>query len=328
MKGKIMMILLLAAALLAGSCQRRDFVERTTGVNLILKINTQIVNHNEHPLPETMRVDLYNMKTGKIAYTDYVSPTGGYIHPVPGDYDLVLYNIGTESTQVRNEHDFNQIEAFTSEVSAFLKGQLAQFLASVAKSKAERAQTKAPVEETIVYEPDHLFVGMAHGVNIPVRYEGEEDLEVVIEVDAHTVVETWRVSVTNVIGLEYVRDVVALMSGQVESHFIGKEEKSDKSVSVFFEMYKDMENNALVGRFNTFGKQPSEISSLDFDINVTDTGGEEHHFHFDVDSQFMDNPDNHIQVEEQIEVKEPKPGGGGFDPSVEDWENVNTDIIL
>ena len=40
MKGKIMMILLLAAALLAGSCQRRDFAERTTGVNLILKINT------------------------------------------------------------------------------------------------------------------------------------------------------------------------------------------------------------------------------------------------------------------------------------------------
>ena len=328
MKGKIMMILLLAATLIAGSCQRRDFAERTTGVNLILKINTQIVNHNEHTLPETMRVDLYNMKTGKIAYTDYVGPTGGYIHPVPGDYDLVLYNIGTESTQVRNEYDFNQIEAFTSEVSAFLKGQLAQFLASVAKSKAERAQTKAPVEETIVYEPDHLFVGMAHGVNIPVRYEGEEDLEVVIEVDAHTVVETWKVSVPNVIGLEYVRDVVALMSGQVESHFIGKEEKSGKSVSVFFEMYKDMENNALVGRFNTFGKHPSEISFLDFDINVTDTGGEEHHFHFDVDSQFMDNPDNHIQVEEQIEVEEPKTGGGGFDPSVEDWEDVRTDINL
>ena len=314
--------------LIAGACQRRDFAERITDVNLVLKVNTQIANAGEVPMPETMRVDLYDAETGKLKYTDYVGPTGGYIHPNAGLYDLVVYSIGTESTQIRNEDDFNQIEAFTSNVSAFLKGQLAKFLASVAKSKAERTQTKAPVEEAVVYEPDHLFVGMAHGINIPIRYEGEDDLELVIEVDAHTVVETWRVSVTNIIGLEHVRDVVALMSGQAESHFIGKEEKSDKSVSVFFEMYKDMENNALVGRFNTFGKHPSEISFLDFDINVTDTGGEEHHFHFDVDSQFMDNPDNHIKVEEQIEVEKPKPGGGGFDPSVEDWENVITDIIL
>ncbi len=328
MKGRILMILLLVAAFAAGSCQRRDFAERTTGVKLILKVNTQIVNNHNVPLPETMRLDLYNTKTGKVTYTDYVSSTGGYIHPAPGDYDLILYNIGTESTQVRNESEFNKVEAFTSEVSAFLKGQLAKFLASVAKSKAERATTKAPEEEKIVYEPDHLFVGMVHDVNIPVIYEEDEETEVVIEVDAHTVVETWKVSVTNVIGLEYVRDVVAIISGQVESHFIGKDEKSEKSVSIYFEMGKDEENNALVGTFNTFGKHPGEISFLDFDINVTDTGGEEHHFHFDVDSQFMDNPDNHIKVVEQIEVEEPKPGGGGFDPSVEDWENINTDIIL
>ena len=327
MRGRSIVIMIVAALFLVCSCQRRDFAERTTGVNLILKVNTQIVNNHETPLPEVMRVDLYNPQTGAIEYTDYVGPTGGYIHPAPGDYDLVIYNIGTESTQIRNESDFNRIEAFTSEVSAFLKGQLAKFLASVAKSKAERTSTKAPEEEKVVYEPDHLFVGMAHGINIPIMYENDSQREVVIEVDAHSVVETWMVSVTNVIGTEYVSKAVAIISGQVESHFIGKEEKSDKSVSIYFEMEVDKESNDLIGRFNTFGKHPLETGYLSFDVNVTDTGGNDHHFHFNVDSQFMNNPDNHIKVEEEVEVEEPQ-SGGGFDPSVEDWEHISTDIIL
>lgn len=328
MRRNLIISLLMAVLLLASSCQRRDFAERTTGVSLILKVNTQIVNTNNVILPETMRVDLYNAQTGKLAYTDYVGPEGGYIHPAPGDYDFVIYNIGTESTQVRNESFLMDIEAFTSEVSAFLKGQLEKFLASIAKSKAAKSDTKAPEEEKVVYEPDYLFVGKADDVNIPVVYEDEGEREIVIEMDAHSVVETWKVSVVNVIGMEYVQNVVAIISGQAESHFLGRGVDSDKAVSIYFEKYKDEENNALVGTFNTFGKHPTEQGMLSFDINVTDTGGEEHHFHFDVDSQFMDNPDNHIIIEEQIEIEEPKTGGGGFDPSVEDWEDVKTDIIL
>lgn len=328
MRRKVMLILLVASVMMAASCQRRDFAERTTGVNLILKVNTQIVNSSNVALPEIMRVDLYDVNTGRLAYTDYVGPEGGYIHPIPGDYDIIIYNIGTESTKVRNESYINDIEAYTSEVSSYLKGQLSKFLASVAKSKTSKSETKAPEDEKVVYEPDHLFVGKAQMVNIPVMYEDEEEREVVIEMDAHSVVETWKVSVTNIIGLEYVRSVVAIISGQSASHFIGREEASEESVSVYFTKSKDEVNNALVGTFNTFGKLPTAQGMLSFDINVTDTAGEEHHFHFDVDSQFMDNPDNHIVVDEKIEIEEPKVGGGGFDPTVDDWEDVKTDIIL
>ena len=313
--------------LIAGACQRRDFAERITDVNLILKVNTNIANAGDVPLPETMRVDLYDIETGKLQYTDYVGSTGGYIHPNPGLYDLVVYNIGTESTQIRNENLFTEVEAFTSEVSSYLKGQLARFLASVARSRQESA-SKAPEEEKVVYEPDHIFVGHALGVDIPVRYEGDEDIDVTVEIDVHSVVETWKVSVVNVVGLEWVRDVVAVISGQAESHYIGLGENSERSVSIFFEKEVDAENNALVGSFNTFGKHPGETGILSFDINVTDTGGEEQHFHFDVDSQFMDNPDREIVVDEPITIEEPKVSGGGFVPTVDDWQDVHTDINL
>lgn len=319
---------LLLVILCAVACQRRPFVEHTTGVNLILKVNTQVVNAGDVPMPETMRVDLFDPETGAVRYTDYISSTGGYIYPAPGEYDMLLYNIGTESTLIRNEHSYDEVEAYTNDVSSFIKGQLAKFLASRAKARAERGKTKADEEERIVNEPDHLFVASGHRVDIPAFVEEEEVREITIEVDAHSVVETWKVKVVSVIGLQWVQSAVAIMSGQVESTFIGKDEDSDRIVSIYFEMDKNEEDGTIEGTFNTFGKHPEELSELSFDVNITDTGGDEHHFHFDVTEDFFDNPDNTIIIDEQIEIEEPKTGGGGFDPSVEDWEDVKTDIIL
>lgn len=327
MKGRTVIVMLAAVVMSALSCQRRDFAEKVTEVNLSLNVKTHVANAGEVPAPETMRVDLYDVKTGKLKYTDYIEAEGGYIHPAPGTYDMVVYNIGTEAVQIRNESDINEIEAYTSEVSAFLKGQLAQFFADIAKIKESQERSKSPADEKVIYEPDHLFVGKADEVEIPVIYEGEER-EVVIEVDAHPEVETWKVTVANVKGLEYVQNVVAVISGQAESHFIGRGEDSGESVSIYFEKKKDMENKVLTGTFNTFGKHPTEKGILSLDINVTDTGGSDHHFHFDVDSQFQDNPDSHIVIDDPIEIEEPKVAGGGFAPSVDDWEDVNTDIDL
>ena len=305
MKGRTVIVMLAAVVMSALSCQRRDFAEKVTEVNLSLNVKTHVANAGEVPAPETMRVDLYDVKTGKLKYTDYVEAEGGYIHPAPGTYDMVVYNIGTEAVQIRNESDINEIEAYTSEVSAYLKGQLAQFFADIAKIKESQERSKSPADEKVIYEPDHIFVGRADDVEIPVIYEGEER-EVVIEVDAHPEVETWKVTVANVKGLEYVQNVVAVISGQAESHFIGRGEDSGESVSVYFEKKKDMENKVLTGTFNTFGKHPTEKGILSLDINVTDTGGSDHHFHFDVDSQFQDNPDSHIVIDDPIEIEEPK----------------------
>ena len=217
-------------------------------------------------------------------------------------------------------------------MSAYLKSQLAQFLAKRAQAKMEREKerVKSPSEseERIVYQPDHLFVGRAVNVNIPVIYEGDKDRKIVVKVDASSVVETWKVTISNIKGIEWVTSAVAIMSGQVESSFIGKDEDSEYVVSIYFEKMIDRENNMLVGYFNTFGKHPDELSLLSLDINVVDTSGEEHHFHFDVTSDFFDNPENHIKVDNPIEIEEPKVEGGGFVPEVEDWESVNKDIIL
>lgn len=333
-------ILLSIMLILAGaSCQRRPFSDNTTAVNIKLKVKTDVTHSRAASDVETMRIDLFDPETGATVYTDYISPEGGYIYPVPGDYDLLVYNIGTESTIVRNEQNRNTVEAYTNEVSAYIKAQMEAFLAQRAEARrqmaAEKAETKNettkdPViegTEKIVNEPDHLYVGHMPSLTIPAFDLGEERV-ISLEVEASSVVETWKITVSPVEGLQWVSSITALITGQTESHFVGLDRKSDGVATIYFEMGGDKENKAITGYFNTFGKNPDYSSFLSLDLNIVDNAGEEHHYHFDLTDQFFDNDEYHLIVENPIVIEEPKVEGGGFVPSVGEWEDVTTDIEL
>ena len=334
-------IVTLLAIILSGSCQRRPFAEHRTKIALNLSVKTNIINHVQVELPRDMRVDLYDPRTGALMYTDYVGPYGGYIHPAPGIYDMIVYSIGSESTIVRNEYNYNAIEAYTNEVSAFIKSQMTQFLANRAAAAKERAAkeraeagTKGPtseIDEPIVNQPDHMFVGWYHNLNIPIIYEDDDIREIYIEVDAHTIVETWQVEVETVEGSQWIGSMASLISGQRGSVHIGPNVASEKVVSVYFEMaVADREDGGkcLKGKFNTFGKHPDRISGVSLDLNVKDILGGDNTFHFDVTDQFVDNERRYILIKEKISIEEPKTEGGGFRPEVGDWDEVNKEIIL
>lgn len=347
---RILMVLMVL--LIAGACQRRPFAEHRSKVVLNVKINTEIINHVQEELPENMRVDLYDIKTGQLRYTDYVGPTGGYIHPAPGLYDMLVYSIGTESTIIRNEQNFSEIEAYTNEVSAFIKGQMAQFLAKRAKAARERAakkyamlmqqqqqsenaDAKAPLpyeDELVVNAPDHVFVGWYRNLDIPVIFEEDGDVELYVEVDAYSLVETWVVEVRNLEGAEWIGSTISLMSGQKGSVHMGPNTHSDKVVSVFFDMAiqdrEDGQGKCLKGKLNTFGVHPDNIAGATLDLNIQDKGGADFTYHFDVTEQFDNNEQRYILIENPIVVEEPKVTGGGFKPEVDQWEDIRTEINL
>ncbi|MGN0200186.1 MAG: DUF5119 domain-containing protein [Candidatus Cryptobacteroides sp.] len=331
--------LLLVCTLLAGACQRRPFSSRNTGVNLVLKINTRIVNQVDVALPANMRVGMYNPDNHSLSYADFVGPEGGYISPEPGTYDILVYNFETESTILRGEDDFLKAEAYTNEISPYLKGQIKPLLEQRRKLRQERlaassvSETAATDdEERVVYEPDHLFVGRVKGQDIPRLLLEEGDREIVIEVDATSIVETWKIEIKGVQGAEYISSISAIISGQAASTYLYSGEDSDESVSVYFTMQtnraRTSDEGMIMGSFNTFGKKPGVESKLSLDVSITDSGGNTYDIHYDITSDFQDNPERVIVIEDDIKIDPPSSGGGGFDPSVEDWDNVRTDIEL
>lgn len=331
--------LLLVGTLLAGACQRRPFSSRNTGVNLVLKINTRIVNQVDVALPANMRVGMYNPDNHSLSYADFVGPEGGYISPEPGTYDVLVYNFETESTILRGEDDFLKAEAYTNEISPYLKGQIKGLLEQRRKLRQERlaassvSETAATDdEERVVYEPDHLFVGRVKGQDIPRLLLEEGDREIVIEVDATSIVETWKIEIRGVQGAEYISSISAIISGQAASTYLYSGEDSDESVSVYFTMQtnraRTSDEGMIMGSFNTFGKKPGVESELSLDVSITDSGGNTYDLHYDITSDFQDNPERVIVIEDDISIDPPSSGGGGFDPSVEDWDDVTSDIEL
>ena len=331
--------LLLVCTLLAGACQRRPFSSRNTGVNLVLKINTRIVNQVDVALPANMRVGMYNPDNHSLSYADFVGPEGGYISPEPGTYDILVYNFETESTILRGEDDFLKAEAYTNEISPYLKGQIRPLLEQRRKLRQERlaassvSETAATDdEERVVYEPDHLFVGRVKGQDIPRLLLEEGDREIVIEVDATSIVETWKIEIRGVQGAEYISSISAIISGQAASTYLYSGEDSDESVSVYFTMQtnraRTSDEGMIMGSFNTFGKKPGVESELSLDVSITDSGGNTYDLHYDITSDFQDNPERVIVIEDDISIDPPSSGGGGFDPSVEDWDNVTSYIDL
>ena len=331
--------LLLVCTLLAGACQRRPFSSRNTGVNLVLKINTRIVNQVDVALPANMRVGMYNPDNHSLSYADFVGPEGGYISPEPGTYDILVYNFETESTILRGEDDFLKAEAYTNEISPYLKGQIRPLLEQRRKLRQERLAASSESEtaatddeERVVYEPDHLFVGRVKGQDIPRLLLEEGDREIVIEVEATSIVETWKIEIRGVQGAEYISSISAIISGQAASTYLYSGEDSDESVSVYFTMQtnraRTSDEGMIMGSFNTFGKKPGVESELSLDVSITDSGGNTYDLHYDITSDFQDNPERVIVIEDDISIDPPSSGGGGFDPSVEDWDNVTSDIEL
>ena len=337
---------ILAALLLltVTACQRRPLEMSSVSINLNLriKLNVQVNGqYQELPEPEMMRVMFFNPETDNLITESYLPAKGGRITLPPGKYKYIGYNFDTESTLLRNDRNFNSIEAYTNEVPKSLKASMINAILYGKKTntkadddETEWAEAVEQMEENpVVYEPDHLFVSRKD-VEI-LNIDGDQT----IEADAETIIETWKITL-RIKNAKYIASAKALITGQIASNFIGlpKEEgKTDTDVTLLFDMKAGSdsdENDFLEGQFNTFGKNPAVESRLWLTIIIKTTGGETLEWHQDITEEYttdMAHEEQIIQLEDEIEVPEPanpEGGGGGFQPGVDDWneENVPIDI--
>lgn len=298
------------------SCKRRPLTTADYTVIVNIEIEKEIVNYEVEKDPSLMRCVFYDSESGAFVTQAFLPPTGGQVSLVPSrEYDVLVYNFDTESTWIEEENWWHKIYASTSLIPDSFRTKL-----------RSRADSKVD-EENIVYDPDHLFVGRAENVFIPAR---AVDAPVVyIDLYAETVVESWLVEVRTVTGRENVGTIAGVVTGLAEHNRISLNERSKEYVSVYFDNQVIDENGLLTGKFNTFGQNPEcgvpQVLSLVF----TDVAGKAHIYDFDVSNQFPNNPEQIIRIEAEIDIPKPMTSGdGGFVPKVDEWDDVNTDIII
>lgn len=340
-------LLLAAVVLAAGGCVRRPLVEienmhyvRVYLDERLLNVTTGFYDESRskpvYRTPDIMRVALFDPASGTVVSERYLRGRGrdergeycdGYIAAEPGDYRLLTYNFGTESTILRRENDYAGLEAYTNRIAAHLYNLL-----------PSRADGRA--DERIVYMPDHLFVAGGEQVHIPytshvdtLRSERGERF-----FTARSLVKSYYMQI-RVRGMQYASTAVSLLTGMAGSASVHDRRMcAENPVTLFFEMQRSDEKIArddgttvIYTTFNTFGKLPDAENRLEVSFDFITADGRALSATIDITDKFSE-PDavehQWILLDQIIEIPEPTHDGGGFTPGVDDWGEIDTDIII
>ena len=333
----------MAAVLLifSAGCRRIPLYDRSTRVDIIIELDREldhdIVMSVDKPLekiytdkiegvvPNYYEVLVYDTVTDELVSSNIVGEKGGSLSIFPGTYHLVIYSFGTESTQQKDLHNRNTANAFTTDITAS-KGQIIK--SKVNKSDA-KSTSKGYEDDPIINEPDHLYTSNEMDVTIDAFTGGEQS--VTIRTTVSSILDIYSLEVLNIKGAENIEKVEAFVTGQILSNYFGRPECDSSPATVYVDMSVDVENSRLYTVFNTFGKLPGEQNQIFLDITVTDSGGGQYRYIYDVTDQFDDpgNEDHQLIIDgEIIDIPKAEHGGGGFSPEIDEWEREDIDVPL
>ena len=278
-------------------------------------------------MPELVRACFYDSETHKLVSEDFLPPDGGFIYLPAGVYDMIIYSLGTENTQIAGTDTRAGAYAFTSQTGSKVKVKSGSISNGAAEASAAPEQEIS--EYPVVYEPDHVFVARQQVV-IPV-HSTTETQTIVIESEARSIVETYSLEVKNVVGAGNIQSADVYITGQIPARYLWDGHYPNSVCAIYFPSVIDEEKGHLFTVFNTFGKYPGHTANVYLNVLVTTEGGGQYQWVFDVTDQF-DNPDNTtheiIIDEEDVVIPEPGASAGGFMPTVSDWGVEIIDVPL
>lgn len=308
-------------------------IEHDLGIDHDIELTEETAFEDEYlkkiegKMPEHVEVLFYDINTHQLIRSQIMSAEGGQVYVPVGEYDMVIYSFGTESTQTARTHHRFEAEAFTSDITKLMSGKLSKFQAV---SDSTKAEVRGYEDDPIIYEPDHLYVANKERISIPSFRQQQED--VVIHARSKSIVEVYSLEVIGVKGAENIEKVEAFITGQIASNYFGKPEPSDDPATIYTDMRVDPAHSRLFCLFGTFGKLPGAENKIYLDITVTDSGGGQYRYIFDVTEQFDDpeNDNNRLIIDAGgiIDIPDAAHGGSGLLPSVDPWEDVQVEVPL
>ena len=292
--------------------------------------------------PDGMCVYFYPVGGGAGHRFDFNNTDGGQIELRNGRYLVLCYNNDTESVQFYNTDDFWSHGIYTRE------GSVLEPMYGNTVNSAPRAD--GTEDERVVISPDMMW-GCAvteveisdAGANytcVPISEDPDtmnDDYtrteSQVITLYPHELVCTYTYEVRNVKNLKHLSMISGTLSGMAGTLEFSSEDIGDECVTLPFPGTSDGVSK-VTGMFYTFGHNTDNPDPHRMTFYAVMDNGEKFCFkdgdYLDVTDQVHNAPDfRHVHIIiDGLELPQPMENGSGFDPSVDDWEVVESDIIL
>jgi len=316
MKRMRLIVLGILLIVLAAGCRRITLHEQGSGVFIRMSVD------QNQDLPEMVRVCFYDIVSHDLVAEDFLPSGGGFVDIQAGVYDVVIYGLGTEVTQVSGTEKRAGAYAFTDATGVRVRPQSAQ-----ARDDEIYAEIGTK-EQPVIFEPDHLFVGKISGAVVPIRPDDAET--VILSADLSCISESWTVEIPYIEGAERIRSAEVYITGQADGRFLWDGRTTGHPCAIAPETRIDVQNGRIESAFNTFGKNPQADSDVLVMVLVTTNGGARCLYVCNVTDQWL-NPDNsthRLLFDQTVEIPEDDYEGSGFDPVVVGWDGEDIPVII
>ena len=304
----------LIAALITGtlsSCDHKTFCDPEPAVS---KVHV-VFDWRKAPGAAVTGMSLYLYPTagGEMLRYDFDNALGGVVEIPPGNYRALFLNNDTETTLLRGTDAYGTFEAYTR--PSYLLEPL-----GIQSSPAEAN----PTGEEVALPTDPVWGGRDGAVEVPAAKavgEGAYDHQLTFYPERET--SRYTVEVRNAENLRYVSALSFSLSGLSGSMALASDARSPLRTTIPFEGRTNADAGTATGHFHAFGLPSSGNKLRTLVIYVIMTDGSKQFYSFDVSGQVNDAPDplNVRIVIDGLKLPHPivEPGGGGFQPSVDDW---------
>lgn len=339
-------VCLFAVAL--SSCEHRELTDPTDVHYLRVYLDEKIKNvtdgfYNEsyerpdYNKPQNIRAALASAQTGQIVAETLLRNHGsdkkgsyidGYIGAPAGEYNLVMYQLGSPVTQIKNPDAYHDIAVYTQPVSDRVMNYLPQI-------------GKVVDRENIVEEPEHILMSrcenilISHSLTVDTLRTSNGEY-----FTARTAAKSYYIQL-RIFGVEWVSAAAAVLSGMSGSSKMSEENGAvkDDPVHVFFSMnYADKNKRAsdevssaiLYSTFTTFGIIPETASELTLRFEFTKKDGSTQVETFDITEEFktpLAIEKQWLILDKEIRITRPE-STGGMAPGLEGWKDIDSDLPM
>lgn len=319
-------------ALCLCSCKRRPLEDPDYYTRIKVDINIENVQNVTCDIynpdivvpaisPEVMHVLFYNAAgdellaesfISSISSKDGVRSISGDISILPGDYRVVAYQFGEEHSLVDEQQNYESIRAYTDLIP--------------------ENEVKNLLGQSLRCQPEHIVSACSDRQSIPYH-----DGIYTIEMEATTLVESYYLQV-GVNGAEYISSARAVLTSMAHGKGVtSRQVEIDNPCSINIPLITSKDNGSSVvcNVFNTFGRIPGGVNELYLDFDIVTSDGTRVEKKYDITKLFKSElcvKHHWLLIDDIIDIPKPitppTPGGGGFDPTVRDWEEEHYDVTM
>ncbi len=307
--------LILTVLLVASSCRYKELCyDHSHTVNVRV-----IFNWKKAPdaNPESMSLFLFPKNGEEYIRYEFTDRKGGTIRVPVGEYDAMCLNSDTENITYRS---MESIESFT--VSTRSANDEAGPLGLKASSMPKAPGTE---QENLVLSPDYLWSGGLKDLSL--RFTDEVQT---IEMFPEQSFCRYSVEIRNATNLKYAIALSGSLSSVSGGWIPGQFRLSDELVTLPFNVRPDKDNDCVNGSFLTFGHCPDNRERHNLVIYAILSDHSKWYCTYDVTEQIHSAPDQRDVkiVLDGLTLPKPIVNGGGFQPSVNDWQHVRVEIKM